>query len=858
MNSLTKRICGGTLAAVLLLSLPPAGALTIRLPGAAPYAVAGVAEREPVTVSSAQQLLDAVRDAQPGDTIALLADITLDSSVEIDKNLVLDGRGRTVTANQCAAFSIKADLDSLEIRDLTIKGAKADAPVRETVSGEPYMGIGTYNAAWGVAQLKLTDVTVDGFTYGLYFGKNPTGQTQDPKEAPLQIEALRLTIQNCYIKGAYFETLTRSSFTDCRILNNGSDPSLVSDTDGGRLRTWMSGVDLNLKNGTYEEIAFQNCTFQGNGTNRGTALHIKARSDGNYGEDTRLTGVTISGCTFEDNNGTDSGLEGTALGPVVFGEPGKQNPSPTQIAIQPDVSYTNNLEGVVTVAFDGSGGSDGATAIVASGSPVLHLPASVREGYTFQGWYTQPDGGQEVTDGYLFQEDATVYAQWAEADDENGEDNESGEAGDGEGTGGDGGSGENGGAGGETEDGESQPAPSLPETSGDTTTVTTEVKPTVSDGTAKAEVPASTMDKTVESVLSAAADSNTSPVVEIVVGGSEADAVEVTLPVSSLDTLGRHESASLVVTSQVAVVTLDSAAITSAAGQAQGQQLTLSVSPVDAGSLSQEQQAAVGEDPVFELQLKSGAAHISHFEGGTATVSVPHTLSDGQEAGGVVVYHLDDMGNVTPRETTHHAQTGRTTFTTPHFSKYVMGYDETRLWSNPFSDVTEGDYFYRSVLWAVNAGITSGISDTAFGPNGLCTRAQTVTFLWRAAGSPEPQSTVNPFADVQESDFYYSAVLWAVEQGITAGISEDAFGPNLVCSRAQAVTFLWRVWGGGAAARAADFADVAQDAYYREAVQWAVSEGITSGTSDTTFGPEDSCTRSQMVTFLYRAVGEGT
>ena len=168
-----------------------------------------------------------------------------------------------------------------------------------------------------------------------------------------------------------------------------------------------------------------------------------------------------------------------------------------------------------------------------------------------------------------------------------------------------------------------------------------------------------------------------------------------------------------------------------------------------------------------------------------------------------------------------------------------------------FTDVPESAYYYDAVYWAVENGVTNGTSASTFSPNASCTRAQMVTFLWRAAGSPEPESTVNPFTDVSASAYYYDAVLWAVEQGITNGTSATTFGPDATVTRGQTVTFLWR-YDGSTAVSGSGFADVASDAYYADAVAWAASEGITSGTSATTFSPSNDCTRGQIVTFLYR------
>lgn len=169
-----------------------------------------------------------------------------------------------------------------------------------------------------------------------------------------------------------------------------------------------------------------------------------------------------------------------------------------------------------------------------------------------------------------------------------------------------------------------------------------------------------------------------------------------------------------------------------------------------------------------------------------------------------------------------------------------------------FVDVATGSYYEEAVDWAVENGITKGTTATTFRPNATCTRAQAVTFLWRAAGSPEPETRAMPFADIPVGSYYYDAVLWAVENGITKGTSDTTFSPNMTCSRAQIVAFLWRSEKSPAAGTANPFADVKSTAYYADAVLWAVKENITKGTTSTTFSPNADCTRAQIVTFLYR------
>ena len=195
---------------------------------------------------------------------------------------------------------------------------------------------------------------------------------------------------------------------------------------------------------------------------------------------------------------------------------------------------------------------------------------------------------------------------------------------------------------------------------------------------------------------------------------------------------------------------------------------------------------------------------------------------------------------------------GKYTFTMPAGKVEVKAtFMEDNSMLNFFYDVPNGAYFYEAVKWAVDKGITNGLSDTMFGPYESCTRAQIVTFLWRAAGSPEPK-TVSSFTDVPASAYYAKAVAWAVENGITNGMTETTFAPDATCTRGQSVTFLYRALKGTASG-STNFTDVKSDAFYADAINWAVANNVTNGTSNTTFSPNADCTRAEIVTFLYRA-----
>ena len=318
-------------------------------------------------------LNDAVAEARDGETVEVLESISIDKALEIKNNITIDGNGNTVTADECVGLYIKANLSKLTVTDLTLEGVLGTDNKAYEGTGS-YMGIGTYNDCFGVGNLQLTNVTIDGFSYGLYFGINPAGGSGPYNENPVIVTANNLTIQNCYIKGAYFEKLTDSSFTSCKFVNNGTDETKVESG----FRTWMCGVDINLKNGSYENISFIGCTFTNNGANSGTALLIKARDDGNYGMTTSLDGATVSGCTFSGNNGSS---------PVIIGEPGKGNKTPVNVSIQSDVKYTSNVAAAsnFTVTFNSNGSTEYATQLVAADSEIT-LPTPSKSGYIFLGW----------------------------------------------------------------------------------------------------------------------------------------------------------------------------------------------------------------------------------------------------------------------------------------------------------------------------------------------------------------------------------------------------------------------------------------------------------------------------------------
>lgn len=383
-------------------------------------------------------------------------------------------------------------------------------------------------------------------------------------------------------------------------------------------------------------------------------------------------------------------------------------------------------------------------------------------------------------------------------------------------------------------DGNVETEPSTPSTSGGSTTVSAEVKPTVSGSTASAQVSSGSMDSIVESVLTESAAQNTAPSVELNVETTAGvDSVKVTLPSSSLASLGENSSATLTINSGVGSVTIDSAAISTVAA-AEGSEVTVSLSAVPASDLNSRQQAAVGDAPVYDISISSGNVTISDLGGGLATVALPYTLSAGQDPSSVVVWFMDANGNISRCETMYDLRSGSVIFTTPHFSLYVVGSSAL-----PFTDVAKTDWFYTAVAFAYDNALMNGVGDSSFNPNGTLTRAMVWTILARMDG-----------VDTTGGETWYSkAQAWAMESGVS-----DGTDPNGAITREQLVTMLYRVQGEPAAAASlVGFADAgAISDYAADAVKWAVDTGLFKGDDNAKLNPTASSTRAEAATVFMR------
>lgn len=403
---------------------------------------------------------------------------------------------------------------------------------------------------------------------------------------------------------------------------------------------------------------------------------------------------------------------------------------------------------------------------------------------------------------------------------------------------------------------------SQPSTSGGTSTVTTDVNSFMSGTTASATVSTATMDTAVERVLNAAEKNGTDPVVVIAVDtSSRADSVKVTLPVSSLKTLGKNADVTLTITSDVAEVTLDSDAISAVASQARST-VTLSVASVAASELNSRQKEAVGSAPVFDLSFKSGSTTISDFDGGLVTVTLPYTLKSGQSADGIVVWYMDNNGNLTVCDTTYSTSRQEVTFTTTHFSKYVIGYEEPeQVWMNPYFDVYRGTWYYDAVQFVTDKGLMNGTTTTRFAPDETTTRAMIVTILHRLEGKPVVNYAMR-FDDVAAGQWYTEAIRWAAAEGIVTGYGDGTFGPDDTITREQMAAILYRYtqykgYSVSTTGSLSGYTDANRISNYAiAAFHWICDRGIMEGTTTTTLGPAESATRAQVATILMRFCNE--
>ena len=358
---------------------------------------------------------------------------------------------------------------------------------------------------------------------------------------------------------------------------------------------------------------------------------------------------------------------------------------------------------------------------------------------------------------------------------------------------------------------------------------------TISGSTATVSVSGKEIDKVI-------ADGAKSVTVDLS-GLSKVDSVK--LPASVIAKTEDAEDTGLTIRLPDGAVELDEAALESIAS---GKTVTVSVQQANLTDAQQEAVSSLAQVAVVvDVDIVVGTVKQSAFDGGRLTISIPYIPEKGEDTSTLAVWYIRDDGSIENKGGSYDAKSGCFVFETDHLSRYLLVHTEQVM---GFTDVPANSWYAGAVAWAVEQGITSGTSDTTFSPNVSCTRAQMMTFLWRASGSPKATG-VNPFIDVSADAYYYDAVLWAAEKGITSGTTATTFSPDTTLTRSQTVTFLWRA-NGSPVVSGGSFGDVAADAYYANAVAWAVFEGITSGTGGNNFNPDADCTRAQIVTFMYR------
>ena len=305
-----------------------------------------------------------------------------------------------------------------------------------------------------------------------------------------------------------------------------------------------------------------------------------------------------------------------------------------------------------------------------------------------------------------------------------------------------------------------------------------------------------------------------------------------------------------------AEISFDANALSAIQAQA-GSQITLTVTPAKPADLNSRQKEAVGNAPVFNLTLRSSSGAITDFRGGYATVSLPYTLAAGQNPSGVVVYYLDSTGNITPCPTMYDVRSKSAIFTTGHLSLYFVGYDPAAVWVNPFSDVAGDAWYYDAVRYASENGLMGGYGNGMFGPNDNLSRAQFAQILFNKEGRPVVNYLLR-YNDVADGAWYTEAVRWATSQGVVSGYGNGMFGPNDNITREQLAVMLWRYAGSPAATdKELHFTDADQaSGFALEALRWAVENSIINGKSGGILDPQGLATRAEAAQILKNFLGK--
>lgn len=378
---------------------------------------------------------------------------------------------------------------------------------------------------------------------------------------------------------------------------------------------------------------------------------------------------------------------------------------------------------------------------------------------------------------------------------------------------------------------------------------------TAKNGVAAVSVSASDMKAAIEE---AKKNGSSAIVIEPKISGN-ATKTTVTVPKSSLSSMASKTDADLKIITPSGRISIPNAELSSLVSQVSGSTITVGFESVDAKTLTEEQQRAVGENVVFDISMLSGDKNITSFNS-KITISLPYTLKTGEKAEDVTVWYLNDKGELEEIESKYDKSSGLAEFKTAHLSYYVVGVSEKQdEWKNPFTDVKTSDWFFEAVKYVVQNELFAGTSETEFSPNADMTRAMLVTVLYRMEGKPEVTAE-NTFTDVLEGQWHTDAVIWANASGIVTGYGEGKFGTNDPITREQMAAILYRYaqmkgYDVTKTVELAEYEDAASVSSWAEsAMKWAVSQGLITGTGSTTLSPSGKATRAQVATILMRYI----
>jgi len=476
----------------------------------------------------------------------------------------------------------------------------------------------------------------------------------------------------------------------------------------------------------------------------------------------------------------------------------------------------------LTIELDGGNGETSSGSYIADS--VVSVAAGTRSGYTFSGWTTSNGGtfanaSSAATTFTMPDSDTTVAATWTRVP-----------------SGG-------GGGGSVTTPANTAGDVKITTTSGQSTNPN-DVKTTTTAGKTSVALSDNIMSTFVKEAITEGKQEGKASVTVTVGAPAQSGTVAVGIPVPSIETLANSgEKATLTVETPVGTVTLDQKALDTTAENAEGATVILEVAKVEKQALTTEQQRLVGDRPVIDLTITSSGKQISQLNG-NATVSVPYTPAANENTSHLVVWYLADNGDLTPMPCEY--KDGKLTFTTTHFSKYVVA-------KFPFKDVDGSNWFYKSVAKMNSLGIMNGTSETAFTPTASTTRGMVVAMLYRLASEPT-ESLTESFSDVQSGAYYGKAVGWASKNGFVNGVGAGKYAPDTSITREQLVSILYRYAGSPANTKEnllGAYTDADKiDAYATQAFHWAVKNGIIKGDTDTTLNPDGNATRAEIATMF--------